>query len=70
MGERDQGDFRRLGISGRNLFGAKACQAKRVGASESLVDPRSQNVLEELADLGMMSYVRDFLPKSFRDSVG
>jgi DNA-directed RNA polymerase specialized sigma24 family protein len=31
---------------------------------QTLVDPGSQNVLEELADLGIMQFVRDSLPES------
>ncbi len=30
---------------------------------QSLAEPSSDDVLEELADLGLMTYVRDFLPK-------
>lgn len=33
---------------------------------QTLETPRAEDVLEELADLGMMPYVREFLPESFR----
>ena len=32
----------------------------------TLVQPQPQDVVDELTELGLMSYVRDFLPEAFR----
>ena len=36
--------------------------------SPTLVQPNSQQVIDELAELGLTTYVRDFLPELFRDT--
>jgi hypothetical protein len=35
---------------------------------QTLERPRSADILDELRDLGLIDYVRDFLPESFRDA--
>jgi hypothetical protein len=37
---------------------------------QTLEHPRAEDVVEELCDLGLMEYVRDFLPEPFRTAAG
>ena len=55
-------------------FRQQLCRARRVFArilvaevAETLQRPTPQDVEDELSELGLMSYVRDFLPQDWRD---
>lgn len=54
--------FRKQLSRARRRFAQLLANAVR----QTLERPRPQDVVEELSDLGLMEYVRDFLPESFR----
>jgi RNA polymerase sigma factor (sigma-70 family) len=58
--------FRKQLSRARRHFAQKIVQEVR----QTLEDGRAEDVLDELRDLGLMAYVRDFLPEPFRSAAG